>query len=254
LSLRFKIISGFLILAVMLFAAGSISIYELTNISHSVQALLDENYKSINAAKNMIEALEREDSGVLLLLSGEWEQGRSTIEDADKSFQAALDVARNNITIPGEGTYVEAVIQSYENYRSYWNQPVVKTAKEKDLSWYFNQVHLAFLEAKTQVNGLMTLNAETLYNTASSLKNRAGRAIMPGVVAIISALIFTAVFNFFINLYFISPIKKLTSGIRDYTRTGKRSGFRVNSTDEIGELAKAIEELTIYQQETSHGQ
>ncbi|MGA9477917.1 MAG: hypothetical protein WBV21_09070, partial [Desulfobacterales bacterium] len=122
-----------------------------------------------------------------------------------------------------------------------------------DLSWYFNHVHLAFLEAKTQVNRLMTLNAETLYNTASSLKNRAGRAIMPGVVAIISALIFTAVFNFFINLYFISPIKKLTSGIRDYTRTGKRSGFRVNSTDEIGELAKAIEELTIYQQEAGQG-
>ena len=77
---------------------------------------------------------------------------------------------------------------------------------------------------------------------------------MPGVVAIISALIFTAVFNFFINLYFISPIKKLTLGIRDYTRTGKRSGFRVNSTDEIGELAKAIEELTVYQQEAGHGQ
>lgn len=249
MSLRFKIMSGFLILAVMLFAAGALSIYEFTNIGHSVQALLDENYKSINAAQNMIEALEREDSGVLLLLSGEWERGRSTIEDADKAFQLALGVAKNNITIPGEAGYVETIIESYEIYRSYWNQPIVKTPKGGDLNWYFNQVHLAFLEAKTQVNRLMTLNAETLYNTASSLKNRAGRAIMPGVVAVISALIFTAVFNFFINLYFISPIKKLTSGIRDYTKTGKESGFRLNSRDEIGELAKAIEELAIYKQE-----
>jgi len=72
---------------------------------------------------------------------------------------------------------------------------------------------------------------------------------MPGIVAVISALIFTVAFNFFINLYFISPIKKLTSVIRDYIKTGKRSGFKVNSRDEIGELAEAIEELAIYEQE-----
>ena len=47
----------------------------------------------------------------------------STIEDADKTFQAAIDVAKNNITIPGEATYVEAVIQSYENYRSTGTNP-----------------------------------------------------------------------------------------------------------------------------------
>ncbi len=249
MSLRLKIISGFLILAVMLFAAGALSIYELTSIGHSVQSLLDENYKSINAAKNMIESLEREDSGVLLLLSGEWERGRSTIEDADKDFQLAIQVAKNNITIPGEAAYVEAIIESYQIYRSYWNQPIAASPREGDLSWYFNQVHPTFLEAKTQVNRLMALNDQTLYYTASVLKNRARRAIMPGIVAIISALIFTVAFNFFINLYFISPIKKLTSVIRDYIKTGKRSGFKVNSRDEIGELAEAIEELAIYEQE-----
>jgi HAMP domain-containing protein len=250
MSLRFKILSGFLILAVMLFAAGALSIYELTNIGHSVQSLLDENYKSINAAKNMIESLEREDSGVLLLLSGEWKTGRSTIEDADEDFQKAFLVAKNNVTIPGEASYVEAIMESYEVYRSNWNQSIAGTAKQGDLSWYFNQVHPAFLEAKTQVNRLMTLNDQTLYQTASALKNRAGRAIMPGVVAIIAALIFTAAFNFFINLYFIAPIKELALGIRNYIRKGERSGLRVTSSrDEIADLAAAIEELTVYQQE-----
>lgn len=250
MSLRFKILSGFLILAVMLFAAGALSIYELTNIGHSVQSLLDENYKSINAAKNMIEALEREDSGMLLLLSGEWERGRSTIEDADKDFQKAFQVAKNNITIPGEDTYVAAVMESYEVYRLYWNRPIAGTPKQGDLSWYFKQVHPTFLEAKNRVNQLMTLNDQTLYKTASALKNRAERAVMPGIIAVISALIFTIIFNFFINLYFISPIKKLSAGIRNYLKTGDRSGMRVTGQDEIAELAAAIGELSVYRQET----
>lgn len=253
MSLRLKIISGFLILAVMLITAGALSIYELKNIGHSVQALLDDNYKSINAAKNMIEALERADSGVLLLLSGEWEKGRTTIEEANKDFQEAFGVAKNNITIPGELEYVESVMKFYEIYRSYWNQPLAGTKKQGDLSWYFNEVHTAFNDAKTHVNNLMTLNDKTMYKTASSLKGRAGRAIMPGVVAIISALVFTAVFNFLINLYFISPIKNLITGIYDYMKTGKQSALRVYSRDEIGKLSSAIEELITYHQKGKLG-
>lgn len=249
MKLRFKILSGFLILSIMLFAAGILSIYELTKIGHSVQALLDENYKSINAAKTMIEALEREDSGVLLLLSGEWNRGRSTIQDGDKDFQNAFQVAKNNITIAGEAEHVETIARFYDRYKTLWNQPVAGTAKQGDLNWYFKQVHPAFLEAKTEVNRLMTLNDQIMYNTASALKNRASRAIMPGIIAIVSALIFTAIFNFFINLYFISPIKKLADGIRSYIKTGERSGIRADSRDEIGELAAAIQELSTYRRE-----
>ena len=61
MGLRTKILSGFLILTMMLVVAGIWSIYELTRVGTSVQRLLDDNYKSINAGKMMIEALERED-------------------------------------------------------------------------------------------------------------------------------------------------------------------------------------------------
>ncbi len=59
LGLRAKILSGFLILAMMLFVAGIWSIDELTRVGTSVQKLLVENCKSINAGNMIIEALER---------------------------------------------------------------------------------------------------------------------------------------------------------------------------------------------------
>ena len=66
MKLRMKIMSGFLILVIMLALAGIFSIYELTTISSSVQSLLDDNYKSIIAAKKMIEALERHPSAAVV--------------------------------------------------------------------------------------------------------------------------------------------------------------------------------------------
>jgi len=245
MGLRLKILSGFLILTVMLFAAGALSIYELTKIGRSVQTLLDENYKSINAAKNMIEALEREDSGMLLLLSGERERGGTTIGKADKDFQAAFQVAKNNVTISGESDYIAGIRNAYGIYRALWNQPITRAAKDGDLNWYFKEVHPAFWDAKNEVKRLMGLNDQTLYKTASMLKTRARRTIMPGVVAIISALIFTAVFNFFINLYFVSPILKLSAGIRNFIKTGDRSALHVDCSGEIADLAAAVEELSL---------
>lgn len=246
MNLRYKIISGFLILAVMLGTAGGVSIIEFRKISHSVQALLDDNYRSITAAKNMIESLEREDSGILLLMSGDWENGRSTIKTADHDFNKAFTIAVNNITIPGEQENISAINQAYDRYKTLWERPIVDTGRQGNLNWYFNEAHPAFLKVKNSVNQLMTLNDKTMYFTASELKNRAGRAIMPGIVAIASALIFTVIFNFFINLYVIRPVRSLINAIRVYMKHGQMIDFHMGSRDEIYKLTETIQELIFF--------
>jgi HAMP domain-containing protein len=227
----------------MLFVAGIWSVYELTTLGTSVQGLLDDNYKSINAAKVMIEALEREDSAVLILLSGNWEEGRSIMESAETLFQKGFDTAKANVTIPGESAYVQAIDSTYNTFRSLWVKPIVGTKHEGDLNWYFQDVHKAFMDAKAAVTRLMELNDETLYQTASRLKNRAHRAVMPGIVAILSALVFTLLFNYFINYYVISPIIRLTAGVRKFLETNKPLDVSVETRDEIYDLTISIQDL-----------
>ncbi len=243
MGIRMKILSGFLVLTVMLLVAGAWSIYELTHIGTSVQALLDDNYKSINAAKMMTEALEREDSAVLLLVSGNWDEGRSIIQAADISFQASLDTAKRNVTVPGERAYIDEIESKYSAYKNLWVKPIVGTQHERNIDWYFKEVHSAFLETKAAVNKLMTLNDQTMYQTASSLKNRARRAVMPGTVAILSALIFTMVFNYFINYYIVSPIVRLTKGVRAFLETKQPLELRIETKDELLHLVSSIQEL-----------
>jgi HAMP domain-containing protein len=251
MSIRVKILLGFLILSLMLFAAGALSVYELQSIGARVQRLLDDNYKSIDAAKKMTEALERQDSGILLLLSGNWEKGRTTIEPADEQFAAAFEVARNNVTIPGEKALVDQVEERYRLYKALWMEPVVGTRKEGSLQWYFQDVHPAFLDVKLAVEKLMSLNDQTLYRTASDLKNRAHRAIMPGIVAILGAIVFTVIFNFFLHIFLVRPIARIVEEVEHFTRTRQSQKIEVDTRDEIGRLARAVRELEIaFQKDT----
>jgi methyl-accepting chemotaxis protein len=243
LKIRTKILLGFLILAFMLAVAGAYSIYELTTIGSSIQKLLDDNYRSINAAKQMIEALEREDSGILLLLSGKWKEGRATIADAHKNFEKAFAVAGHNLTIPGEKAYIDKINATYRKYRDTWDRPIVGTEYEANLSWYFETVHGDFNQVKTAVQDLMSINDRTMYETASILKNRAHQVIMPGIVAIAAALVFVVIFNFFVNLYIVNPLLSMIKSIEGFLQTGEPAQLRVDTRDELSDLAASIESL-----------
>jgi HAMP domain-containing protein len=241
--LRFKILSGFLTLALMLLIAGVWSVYQLHSMSGSVQELLNDNYRSINASDVMLQALERQDSGVLLLLLGKWEEGRKVIQAAEAVFEEGYKIANSNITIPGERDYVEKVRLKYQSYKDAWTRPIVGTAKEGDLNWYLSEIHQLFLEAKMSVEELKNLNERTLYETASRLKDHANRAAMPGTVAIVAALVFSVIFSYLVNHFMIGPIIQITNAVEDFAQSRKTFSVDVATRDEIGDLAAAISSL-----------
>jgi len=241
--LRGKILSGFLLLALMLLVAGVWSIYQLRSIGASVQRLLDDNYRSIQAAEAMVETLEREDSAVLLLMLGRWKEGRDLLASADSAFEEYFAVANGNVTVPGEREYVERIRVSYDRYKALWERPIVDTGREGNLPWYFAEIHAAFLDAKNDVDALKRINEESLYATASDLKNRAGRAVLPGIVATISALIFSFLFAYLTNRFMVSPIVRITRAVEGFVSGGRPFDVNVETNDEIGSLADSVRKV-----------
>jgi hypothetical protein len=244
MGLRAKILIGFFILSLMLLIAGVWSIYEVRNTGTSVQRILDDNYRSINAAKMMIEALEREDSATLLLLLGNWEGGRNIMDNADNSFQEWLQFAEKNITEPDERSIVELIRFRYKIYQGVLQKPIAGTDKQGNLNWYFQSVHPAFLDVRSSVEKLMTVNDRVMYETGSDLQSRANRAVMPGIVAIVAAVFFSLMFNYFVNYYMVGPIIKTTRAIENFVRRGKPFDVKVETNDEIEDLVSAVYSLT----------
>jgi NtrC-family two-component system sensor histidine kinase KinB len=211
----------------------------------SIQKFLDDDYTSINAATTMIEALEREDSGTLLLLSGKWEEGRSILASADSLFEQGFLMAQKQESIAEEKDYLDSIRSSYGSYRNQWIRPVVGTQKEGDLDWYFQDLHQAFLDAKSSVNDLLIYNDRIMYLTATDLRNRSNRAIMPGIVAVGASLIFTLIFHFFVNYYVVSPLVRIKNSVNQFIDNKLPFNVEIETDDEISELAAAVGRLCL---------
>ena len=243
MKIKFKILSGFTLIILMLVIAGFMSIYEFSRLSKSVTTLIDDNYKTIEATKTMLEALDREDSGILLLISGNWKKGREILDSADSSFIAAFQIAKNNITETDEDKYIDLIDKSYLEFKGRWEPPIVGTVKEHSIDWYFTDLHEYFLAAKNDIQALMTLNQASMHQESNDLKEKARRAIMPGIVAMIASLLFLVMFNFFISRYYVKPIVDIISSLKRHTTQTQSFDAGIVTNDEFKELEKEIQSL-----------
>lgn len=244
MSLRLKILSGFLALAVMLLLAGVWAIYELNTLGSGPEALLADNYRSITATNTMMEALEREDSAILLLMLGHWEEGRGILGAADSLFQVGLKGAAGNITIADEAVRIDSIRKAYARYKGRWERPIVSTSRQGNIDWYFEEMHGDFQAVKTHLGGLRQLNSETMYRTAETLRRRGDRAIMPAVVAIVAAVVFALLFNLFLHVYVIQPLRGIIAAIRRFLDEGETPRISIETSDEIRELGNLVNLLS----------
>lgn len=243
MKIRLKILSGFLLLVGMLIIAGVLGIIEYKKLSKSVESLLSDNYKSIEASMTMLEALEREDSGILLFLMGQKTEGSEIIRSGDSLMKVSFDVARNNLTEQNENIYIDSIEKSYHEYRDLWNKLLVSNEMNDQMNWYFDHSHSKFLETKRQVRNLLVLNQAVMYEESFHLSENARRAVMPGVVAIVAALVFALLFNFFINYYFVSPINRIIKRIQNFSSAESNFDAQIETNDELRKLEDAIRNL-----------
>jgi len=245
MKIRLKILSGFLVIVAMLIIAGAFAIIEFRKLSKSVESLLADNYASIEACNNMLEGLEREDSGVLLYMLGQKEHGKASVFEGDSIFMKSLDIARNNVTESNEGKYIITLEKNYADYILNWKQLVETTDGHLNLDWYFNNMYNRFYLVKTSVKDLMKLNQESMYNESFLLRDKAQRAVMPGFVAVAAALIFAILFNFFINYYFVSPVLRLIRAVNQHHSGIKELDANIETHDELKSLEEAIRNLIV---------
>ena len=241
--LKLKILAGFMLLVSLLIVAGAISIFEFISLSRSFNSLIEDNYKSIEASRTMLEALERKDSGLLLTLLDQSDDGQKIIKSADSAFMHAFSIAVNNVTERDEDKLLEKIDQRYDIFKNQVElATMVKSGGDK-MNFYHNEIYYAFLDVKHSVNELMVLNQNRMYQDASLLKEKSYRAIMPGIVAIIGAVVFSLMLSFFISKYFISPLSELAEAIRTFSRHDKQLKTNIRSEDEIKRIEMEVNNL-----------
>lgn len=243
-SLKTKIILSLSLLILMLMAAGIMSILEFEKIGNSVDTVLKNNYQSIEAAKQMVDALEREDSGILLWILGNKEAGEETIMTSDSVIRAAVVDLRQNITESDEPEQVTAIKGRYEKYHASVKQILeAGGSNEENTALYNNETDPLLLDTKEAINKLMVLNQDQMYRQAGIVKEQSRRAMMPAILSIAAAILFALLLYFFIRTYFITPVRQLTGSVREYYPEKGQLNAGIVSRDEFKRLEEEINQL-----------
>lgn len=242
MGIKVKIILGFVILASLLVISGMISIYELTKLGDSVTTLLDDNYKSIEYAKNMSESLSHQKKSFLVAINEGTIPSFVQYDSAKVFFEDNLRKASNNLTIPDEIAYVDSIAIMYSQFTKTADSLIAYHSFIR-LDKYMSEILPQIEAVESKIEELLTLNQQTLVQTASTLHHSPFRTILPGLIVIISSIAFAIIFNYMINYYLILPIIKITKGINDNIKYKRSFDITLDTKDEVFNLKEAVKNL-----------
>src|SRR2546430_3438296 len=100
MSLRAKLLFGYLLFIVALVALGGWSAWHVREMGDVSRRIITNNYDSVVAAQDMKESLERQDSTALFALLGQYERARVHLPEHRRRVQWAFRETRHNLTQP----------------------------------------------------------------------------------------------------------------------------------------------------------
>src|SRR4051812_44185599 len=115
-TLRTKLLIGLTPLLVLMAGLGLWAIVMFSRLGGNIDVILRENYRSVLAAQNMKEALERMDSAALFAIGGRDDRGRKQFAEFRPVFEKNLRTEQNNITLPGEQEMADKLTKLYGAY------------------------------------------------------------------------------------------------------------------------------------------
>jgi signal transduction histidine kinase len=238
-SLKQKLAFSYGLLIVMILAVSAWSTYHLLTLGRAIDVILVNNYKSILAAENMKEALERQDSAALFFIAGHEEKALGQFEENAASFSREYEVAANNITEVGEREIVADIDSRYQAYRRGLNTFLrrIEKAPVEGSAYYFARLEPEFLALKLRLDDLLHLNQQAMVKASDRATRESRRAeVSTGLMAAM-ALTIALIFAWRFTRFVAGPITALTEKAKRIGEGDLDQHIDASSRDEIGVLA-----------------
>lgn len=246
-TLKGKVSLLYLSLVVLIAIVGITASVNLFNLSRAIDGLMIANYRSINAATKMIEAIERQDSAVLTYINVDAQSGKELFASSNEEFLKWYNVDANNITEPGERDVVSSLNTSYTNYvEQFLDLQEIRSQQgiAKANEFYNNKMSREFINTKNQLKKLSLLNEKAMFRSKDAATENARNSMYLvlgiSIFAIIGGF---AVSRFFTNR-FLMPITVLTKTMKLIKAGDLNQEANINTKDEIGELSLEFNNMT----------
>jgi len=246
MTLKRKILTGHGVAFVLMGLVVAWAVANLVSLGKATDAILNENYRSILAAENMVDALERQESGILLVLLGDGEQGIAQFRDHEAVFLEWLTRAKDNITIEGEAALLRTIETDYAAFRRRFSTLTDRRESGGDPLpplFYKETIYPPFAKVREVCIDLRRLNEETMYSASVRAGSVARRAIWSTTLVAASALIVALTVSLLLAERIVRPIRHFMEASRKISSGDYSVQVPVETGDELGHLASEFNRM-----------
>lgn len=242
MTLRRKILFGFggtlLLLAITLAWA----VWNLVHLGQASDAILRENYKSILAAENMIDAIERQDSATLLVILDYEEEGLRQFRENETQFLQWLGRARDNITIEGEKEIIDRIESGYAEYLAEFTKlrDVKISSPPQTGNTYHEAVLPVFVRVRDACVHLRELNQQTMFDASKRAETLARTAFVSTMGIGAAALLIGLGYSLILSARLVRPLRHMLEASRAIAEGEYEVNVPAESSDELGHLAEGF--------------
>lgn len=244
LGIRQKLSLGFGGLLLIIIVIGIQSIMQLSELGHSIDVILRENYRSVIACQQMKESLERMDSGILFVLLGDADRGRALIADNEPPFEEALHIELNNITLPGEqekALHISSLYAQFKETLKEVQNATISIQNRHDI--YFTELLPLFQRIKATADEILNMNQQNMIDANDRARTTAAVARHRMVILLLCGAIVAFLFVLFTGRWILRPINRLIRSTDEIRRGNLDLVVQSDSQDEIGRLSEAFNEM-----------
>jgi methyl-accepting chemotaxis protein len=245
LGIEKKVLLGSVVIGLVLFITGLLAYFEFGRMSKYVYTLIADNIASVNTSRYLMNISEEYNANIMQKIASD--QIYSSPEfPVDEKFLYYLDELETHFTSDKEKCMADSIRYSYIAYMH-----VVQEVDEiwlndysKRNDWYFDRLGVVYEKLKGYIQKLTIISQEALADNYYNLNDSFYRSITPIIVSMSAGIILVVLFNYFINLFVLSPLIKINKGLDKYKNYNKSYdvGFDYGG-DQMQELNQNIKDI-----------
>lgn len=245
-SIKGRLISFFIMILLIFTGSNIWALINFNSLSVSIDNIMESNYRSIEAAQNMIVAIERQDSAELAHMFSESDTTVSNFIENQKIFLRWLTRAEDNITETGEQEVLASINQNYTEYIDRFTY-LISLNKEDDPKimndYYYQEIFPLFEETKEGSRELLAINQNSMLVRKDNAHNIARRAMISTVVVSVLSILFGLIIITILSNKIVAPIHNLIEKIKKIAEGNYNQKLSIEGDHEIAQLAKEFNQM-----------
>ncbi|TNJ39311.1 HAMP domain-containing protein [Chlorobaculum thiosulfatiphilum] len=243
-SLKHKLALGFGGLLAIIAVIGLLTIRQVDELGSAIDVILKQNYRSVAAAQEMKEALEKMNIDVLQSFSAEHLANPASIASSETRFRQALQTELGNITLPGEKEKADRIALLFDNYIKVIHAVSSDSmALEKRRDLYFMTALPLLAEIKTLAQQILDMNQANMNEANYAARRLAESAHNRILLAIAASAAVALIFSYQSRRWILKPVSRLIASANEIRNGNLDLVIETTSNDEIGQLSQAFNQM-----------